>query len=147
MALPTRDELKIWAAGYVRLWNDGDKEGWRQNWLNVAPGEVKMWDPCGTPPKFGFDHCAMDSWDLFQKRIRFHTPKETLFFNPGHVAWVMQNHFEHEGKKSFANSIETFEFGEEGSAIIRTYYPVPAHDDKALGDLFQEYLPETKHGA
>lgn len=147
MAVPTREQLKKFAAGYVQLWNDGDKEGWRQNWLAVAPGEFKMWDPCGTPPKFGFEHCAMDSWDLFQKRIRFHTPNETLFFNPGHIAWVMQNQFEHEGKQTSSNSVETFEFGEDGSVTIRTYYPVPAHDDKALGDLFQQYLPENEHGA
>lgn len=147
MPIPTRQQLKTWAADYVRLWNDGDRDGWARNWLAVAPGDFTMWDPVGTPPKHGFQHCALDSFDLFQKRVRFATPKETLFFNRGHVAWVMQNHFEKDGKSTYSNSIETFEFGDDGSVVIRTFYPVPAHSDKALGDLFQVYLPTEEHGA
>ena len=98
MAVPTKKQLEKWAEAYVRTWNEGDKEAWGQNYRDVAPGEFTMWDPVGTPPKHGFEHCALDSFDLFQASIRFHTPKETLFFNPGHVAWVMQNHHERDGK-------------------------------------------------
>ena len=108
MAIPTREQLKKFAAGYVQLWNDGDKEGWRENWLAVGPGEFKMWDPCGTPPKIGFEHCAMDSWDLFQKRVSFHTPKETLFFNPGHIAWVMQKTLKTSGAETLSASGNIF---------------------------------------
>ena len=128
MAVPTREQLEKFAEGYVRLWNEGDKEAWKQNWLAVAPGDFTMWDPVGTPPKYGFEHCALDSFDLFQPRIRFHTPKETIFFNPGHLAWVMQNQHERDGKIAASNSIETYAFGEDGSVVIRTYYPVPSHD-------------------
>ena len=147
MATPTREQLEKFAAGYVQLWNEGDKEAWKRNWLDVAPGDFTMWDPVGTPPKHGFEHCALDSFDLFQPRIRFHTPKETIFFNPGHVAWVMQNQHERDGKTAASNSIETYAFGEDGSVVIRTYYPVPSHDDESLGDLFQTYLPGQRHGA
>jgi len=147
MAIPTREQLEKFAAGYVRLWNEGDKEAWKQNWLDVAPGDFTMWDPVGTPPKHGFEHCALDSFDLFQPRIRFHTPKETIFFNPGHLAWVMQNQHERDDKIAASNSIETYAFGEDGSVVIRTYYPVPSHEDEALGDLFQTYLPGQRDGA
>jgi len=147
MATPTREQLEKFATGYVQLWNEGDKEAWKRNWLDVAPGDFTMWDPVGTPPKHGFEHCALDSFDLFQPRIRFHTPKETIFFNPGHVAWVMQNQHERDGKTAASNSIETYAFGEDGSVVIRTYYPVPSHDDETLGDLFQTYLPGQRHGA
>ena len=98
MALPTRTHLEKWAAGYVSLWNEGDKESWGQNWRDVAPGNFTMWDPVGTPPKYGFELCAYDSFDLFQPTVKFHTPVETLFFNRGHVAWVMQNQYERNGK-------------------------------------------------
>lgn len=147
MAVPTREQLEKWAEGYVRLWNAGDKQGWAENWRTVAPGDFSMWDPVGTPPKHGFAHCGLDSFDLFQPTVRFETPKETLFFNRGHVAWVMQNHFERDGKATYINSIETFSFGDDGSVVIRTHYPVPSHDDEALGDLFQVYLPGEEHGA
>ena len=147
MALPTRKQLEKWAADYVRLWNEGDKEAWGQNWREVAPGDFTMWDPVGTPPKHGFDLCAYDSFDLFQPTIKFNTPKQTVFFNHGHVAWVMENHFERDGQAAQHNSIETFEFGQDGSVIIRTFYPVPSHDDETLGDLFKAYLPGEPHGS
>ena len=146
MAEPLRGQLEKWAADYVRLWNEGDKEGWKQNWRDVAPGDFTMWDPVGTPPKYGFEHCAVDSFDLFRPSVEFHTPKETLFFNRAHVAWVMQNRFDRNGRKASVNSIETFEFGADGSVVIRTFYPVPSHDDEALGDLFKTYLPAGGSG-
>ena len=143
MPAPTEKELRIWAEAYVRLWNAGDKEGWCENWKKAAPGDIKMWDPVGTPPKHGFDHALRDSFDLFQKNITFKTPKETTFFNGPNVAWVMQNHFERDGKATYANSIETFAFGDDGSCTIQTFYPIPKHDDEALGEMFQTYLPEN----
>ncbi len=146
MAEPTGEQLEKWALLYVRLWNEGDREGWGQNWRDVAPGDFTMWDPVGTPPKHGFEHCALDSYDLFQPHVTFHTPKETLFFNRGHVAWVMQNQFERDGVRTSVNSIETFSFAADGSVVIRTHYPVPSHDDEALGDLFKVYLPGEEHG-
>ncbi|MCH2171786.1 hypothetical protein MK489_13465 [Myxococcota bacterium] len=144
MAVPTHEQLKQWAQGYVEHWNSGDKEAWRQNWLSVAPGDFTMWDPVGTPSKHGFEHCALDSYDLFQPAVRFHVPPETCFFNGNEVAWVMQNLFERDGETQRHNSIETYQFGDDGSVVIRTYYVVPSHDDAALGEIFQTYLPGEK---
>ncbi len=147
MAAPTRAELESWAEGYVRYWNDGDKEAWMANWRSVAPGEFTMWDPVGTPPKHGLEHCTSDSYDLFQPAVKFNVPKETCFFNGNEVAWVMHNVFERDGKQGTHSSIETYAFGEDGSVTIRTYYVVPSHDDPALGEIFQAYLPGEKHGS
>jgi hypothetical protein len=133
--------MQKWAADYVRLWNEGDKQAWLENWRRIAPGDYTMWDPVGTPPKHGFEQCVADSWDLFQKTVRFHTPPETLFFNGNEVAWVMHNRFEKNGRQVVGHSIETFCFGDDGSVAIRTWYVVPSHDDPALGETFQEYLP------
>ena len=63
MPTPTREELEHWAEQYVALWNEGDKEAWVANWKKVAPGEVRMLDPVGTPEKRGFDFCCGDSFD------------------------------------------------------------------------------------
>ena len=141
MAFPTRDELEIWADGYVRFWNEGDKDAWVANWRKVAPGDVTMWDPVGTPPKHGFEHSCADSFDLFQPTVKFRVPKETLFFCGNHVGWVMKNVFERDGQQGEHDSIETYEFGDDGSVVIRTYYVVPSHEDEAIGDLFKTYLP------
>ena len=65
MAVPTKKQLEKWAEGYVRTWNEGDREAWCQNYLDIAPGEYTMWDPVGTPPKRGFDEIVA-SYDLIQ---------------------------------------------------------------------------------
>ena len=71
MAVPTKKELLKWARNYVDLWNAGDKEAWIQNWRSVAPGDFRMLDPVGTPEKHGFEHCCVESFDLFQKEVTF----------------------------------------------------------------------------
>ena len=142
MAHPTREAIEKFAADYVRLWNEGDKEAWLENWRSIAPGDFTMWDPVGTPPKHGLQHCAADSWDLFQKTVRFHTPRETMFINGSELAWVMQNQFQKNGRPVTGNSIETYSFGDDESVTIRTWYIVPTHADPALGEIYQEYLPE-----
>ena len=147
MAPPTREQLEKWAAGYVRLWNEGEKRAWEQNWRDVVTGEFSMWDPVGTPMKHGIEECALGAWDLFQPTVKFHTPQETLFINEGHVAWVMQNHFERHGKQTYANSIETYQFGADGSMEIRSYYVIPSHDDAAMGDIYKVYQPTQPLGS
>ena len=147
MPVPTREQLARWAEDYVKLWNEGDKEAWAENWRRVAPGDFVMFDPVGTPEKRGMEECALDAWDLFQPTVRFHVPQETLFFNEGHVGWVMQNHFEHKGRRIHANSIETYEFGADGSVRIRTYYDVPSHGHASMGELYKTHQPTLPEGS
>jgi len=142
MPIPTRPELLEWARNYVELWNAGDKEAWIANWKKVATGEFRMLDPVGTPEKTGFQHCCVDSWDLFQGRVKFRHGDDAVFVNGNEVAWLLENHIETDGKKSKALSIETYRFEEDGSVVVRTYYKVPARDDTELGEMFQTYLPK-----
>ena len=71
MSIPTASELKQFAKNYVALWNAGDKEAWVQNWRAVGPGDFTMFDPVGTPPKHGFEACALEPWELFNARVHF----------------------------------------------------------------------------
>jgi len=147
MPTPTFEQLKRWADQYVALWNAGDKPGWIDNYKQVAPGEVRMLDPVGTPEKRGFEHCCADSWDLFQKDVRFRIQPGTLFICGNEVAWLLENHFTGpDGEAKIGYSIENYRFGDDGSLEIRTFYRVPAHSDPALGGLFQQYLPEQVEG-
>ena len=50
MARPTREQLRRWAADYVRTWNEGDKAAWERNWRSVAPGGFSMYDRPGHIP-------------------------------------------------------------------------------------------------
>lgn len=142
--LPTREEMKHWVTNYIALWNAGDKRAWLDNWLKIAPGEVRMLDPVGTPEKLGGEQCWSDSWDLFQKSVRFKIQDGALFFNGNEVAWLLENHITADGETTIGLSIETYRFEPDGSVVIRTYYKVPARTDDELGRMFQEYLPENE---
>ena len=143
MATPTFAELKNWAEGYTRLWNAGDKQGWIDNYRKLAPGNFRMLDPVGTPEKNGFEHCCVDSWDLFQPNIRFRVVPGSLFICGNEVAWLLENHFSSGGRDQIGLSIETYRFEENGDVTIRTYYKVPRHSNAEIGKLFQTYLPEN----
>ncbi len=142
MAVPDRKTLKTWARRYVELWNAGDKEDWAENWRSVLTGDIRMLDPVGTPEKHGFQHCCLDSWDLFQARVRFRHVPGSVFVNGNEVAWTLENHLSVDGEERVALSIETYRFEEDGSVVVRTYYDVPQRDDTELGEMFQTYLPE-----
>ena len=58
------------------------------------------------------------------------------------VAWLLENHITHDGKKTVGFSIETYRFEPDGSVVIRTYYRVPARTDDELGEMFKQYLPQ-----
>ena len=143
MADPTREALLTWAEGYVEHWNSGDKEAWIANWKKVAPGEVKMLDPVGTPPKFDFDGCCSEPYGLFQPSTQFYVDPETRFVCGNEVAWVMTNIFTKDGEGHRMKSIEVYRFDGDGNVEIRTHYDVPEASHPVAGDLFAEYLPEA----
>jgi hypothetical protein len=146
LSYPNKQALLTWARQYPELWNAGDKQDWVDNWRSVAPGEFRMLDPVGTPEKRGFKSCCEDSWDLFQPRVRFNIQPGTLFVCANEVAWCLENHFEGPDGPKLQYSLETYLFGDDGSVNIRTYYRVPTHNDKHIGDIFEVYLPDNKHG-
>ena len=142
MAIPSTKALLQWAENYTKYWNAGDKQAWVDNWRSVAPGDFRMLDPVGTPEKHGFEHCALDSWELFQNNVKFNIQEGSLFVCGNEVAWLLENHITNEGETFIGYSIETYRFEEDGSVTIRTFYRVPAHTDDELGDMFKEYLPD-----
>ena len=146
MPAPDKKALLSWAENYVRYWNEGDLDAWAANWKSVAPGDHRMLDPVGTPEKVGFQACCLDSWELFQARVRFRIPPGQLFVCDNEVAWLLENHFEGPDGPEVHYSIETYRFGEDGSVMVRTYYRVPSHDNPAIGDIFENYLPDQKGG-
>jgi len=142
MPVPSREQLRSWAENYVALWNAGDKEAWIRNWRSVAPGDFRMLDPVGTPEKRGFDHCCADSFDLFQKNVKFKIHDGSLFICGNEVAWLLENQITADGGTTRHLSIETYRFEPDGSCVIRTYYRVPQKQEGELGAMFETYLPD-----
>lgn len=139
---PTTKELLNWARNYDKLWTAGDRQGWIDNYRTVVASDcVRMLDPVGTPEKYGFQHCIVDSWDLFQPHVKFHMPPETLFVNGNEVAWVLHNIITSEGRTTVVPSIETYRFEPDGSLAIRTWYRIPRKAGGELGQMFTTYLP------
>jgi hypothetical protein len=146
MPCPDKKALLNWAKNYVATWNAGDLDAWVANWRTVATGEHRMLDPVGTPEKVGFQQCCLDSWELFQSRVKFNIPEGMLFVCDNEVAWLLENHFEGPDGHQVQYSIETYRFGEDGSVTVRTYYRVPTHENPAIGDIFKTYLPDNQGG-
>jgi len=141
---PTHEELLHWARHYSQYWNDGDKEGWINNYRTVFQGDnVRMLDPVGTPEKSGFQKCCADSFDLFQDHVKFEIPEETLFVLGNTVSWVMHNIISSSGKTGLAKSIETYQFEPDGSLIIKTWYDVSGARSGEIGASMREYLPDS----
>ncbi len=141
---PTTEELRNWAHNYARLWNEGDREGWIANYRTVFQGDaVRMFDPVGTPEKFGFKHCCTDSYDLFQDHVKFEIPEETLFVLGTTVAWKMHNIITSSGKTRTAKSLETYHFEPDGSLQIRTWYDVSGARSGEIGASMRKYLPDS----
>jgi hypothetical protein len=143
MPVPDKKQLLRWADRYVALWNAGDRAGWIENWRSVAPGDFRMLDPVGTPEKHGFESCCVDSYDLFQRKVRFRIADGSLFVCGNEVAWLLENHIATPEGERVGLSLETYRFEADGSVAIRTYYRVPSHDDRDLGESFQTYLPDS----
>lgn len=144
MGAPSKEALWNWARNYDKLWTAGDREGWIANYRTVLKTDaVRMFDPVATPEKFGFQHCLIDSYDLFQPNVKFHIPEETLFVLGNTVSWVMNNHITSRGKTFMEPSIETFIFEPDGSLAIKTWYRIPYHTNDELGDMFKIYLPDN----
>ncbi len=142
--MPTHDELLLWARNYPKLWSIGDREGWIANYRTVFEGDaVRMLDPVGTPEKFGFKHCCIDSYDLFQDHVKFEIPEETLFVLGNTVAWVMHNNITSSGKTRTAKSLETYQFEPDGSLQIRTWYDVSGATSGEIGKSMRTYLPDS----
>jgi len=146
MPTPDKKALLHWAQNYVKLWNAGDLDGWVANWKTVSTGEHRMHDPVGTPEKVGFQECCLDAWDLFQARVRFNIPAGQLFVCDNEVAWLLENHFDGPDGPQVQYSIENYCFADNGDVTVRTYYRVPTHDNAAIGDIFQTYLPDHEQG-
>ena len=142
MPVPGREQLQQWAERYVALWNAGDKEGWIRNWRSVAPGDFRMLDPVGTPEKRGFERCCADSFDLFQRNVKFKIQDGSLFICGNEVAWLLENRITADGATTVHLSIETYRFEPDGSCVIRTYYRVPQKREGELGAMFDVYLPD-----
>ena len=141
---PTHEELYNWVIGYQKFWNEGDLEGWIANYRTVLEGEVvRMLDPVGTPEKFGFENCCVESFKLFQDHVKLEIPEDTLFILDNTVAWLIQNHITSSGKTGIAKSLEFFIFEPDGSLTIRTWYDVHGARSGEIAASMRTYLPDS----
>jgi hypothetical protein len=128
MTVPSREDRLAHAAKHCDLWNAGRKDEWIESWRTIAQGNVTMFDPVGTKEKRGFDHATGEAFDMFQSINKMYML--TVKVNGNEMAWVIENHFGSGDQIAKAYSIETFQWGENGDLVIKTYYDLP----EGLGD-------------
>ncbi|MCX2983112.1 hypothetical protein EYC98_19800 [Halieaceae bacterium IMCC14734] len=134
MNIPTRDERLKHAKHHCELWNAGKKEEWIASWRSIVKTDnVVMYDPVGTEAKKGFDHFTSHAWDLFQSLLKMYLFK--VHVNGNEMAWVIECHFGEGDNVVVTHSIETFQWCDDGSFQIKTYYEMP----EALGEKDDPY--------
>lgn len=146
MPTPTTRQILNWAHTYIKTWNEGDKDAWLANWRTVMNGDIRMLDPVGTPEKSGWEHCCVEAYDLFQPVVQFRIDPNGLFVNGNELAWFLESHIDSEHGKSTQYSIESYRFNDDGSVFVRSWYRVPSHQNKDLGDAFKVYQPAYEAG-
>jgi hypothetical protein len=105
-----------------------------------------MWDPVGTEPRCGLTSAAADPFDMWQPVTRLHAPDETFCICANEICWVMENHLEVDGQDVFRISIENYQFREDSSIHIRSWWEMPDPDSdlaRAFGRIMAEYLPDS----
>lgn len=149
MPTPTYEQLRQFRDVYVETWNSGDKDAYLNNWRQHLGGEgdefFTLYDCVGTPPKFGLKACAADPFDLWQPVTKFHVPDETFFICANEICWIMENQFVIDGQDAHRVSIENFQFHDDGSVLVRTWFTLPEPDSDVgehIGGQLADYLPE-----
>jgi hypothetical protein len=141
MNIPTREARMAHAAKHCELWNAGKKQEWIDSWRSIVKTDtVIMFDPVGTEEKQGFDHFTNYAYDLFQSILKMHML--TVKVNGNEMAWVIESHFQPGEDLIKAISIETFQWCNDGSFLIKTYYDMP--DSVGAKDDPYEFLLKDK---
>jgi len=120
--IPSREVRLAHAAEYIRAWNAGDRDAFKQSWATVAPGALYMHDPVGTKLKHSENavEYLAHTFDMFQKHL-----KMTMIVvkpNGDEIAWVIENRF---GDRPVSHSIEVLRWEEDGTLHVKTYYDMP----------------------
>jgi hypothetical protein len=124
LSIPSREARLAHAAQHCELWNAKRKSDWIDSWRTIVDtDEVIMFDPVGTEAKRGFDHFTSYAYDIFRPFLEMYMV--TVKVNGNEMAWVIESHFKPGDKLIKSLSIETFQWLEDGSFSIKTYYDMP----------------------
>ena len=129
MAAPTADEIRAALEQHVALWNAGDKEAWLAAWKAVVPGEVSMEDPVGTPVKRGWDVMA-EVWDA-SPNADWKLSILKLYVCASTGAAIIRNEGSVAGTPTVIESIEVYEFRDDGSLHTKTFWELAQGNEYA----------------
>jgi hypothetical protein len=134
--IPTRAERLKHAEDYIKAWNAGDREAFKQSWANVAKGAIYMYDPVGTERKYSENavEYLAHTFDIFSKQL-----KMTMIIvkvNGDEIAWVIENRY---ADNPVHHSIEVLRWDSDGTLHVKTYYDMP-EDIGSNDDPYQHIL-------
>jgi len=116
----TEEEIRSLLVRSEELWNAGDRDGFLALWKHAVPGDYTLETPVGAEPRRGWDACRRAVWDEFQATTRLHTKRIIVC---GHEAAALVENEVSIPSSTFTNlSIDTYNFGPNGSCIERNYF-------------------------
>jgi hypothetical protein len=129
MTAPSADEIRTAVEQHVELWNAGDKEAWLAHWKRVVPGEVTMEDPVGTPVKRGWDTMS-EVWDA-SPNADWKLAIGMLYVCGSTGAAVIRNSGTVNGQPTLIESIEIYQFRDDGSLHTATFWELADSNEYA----------------
>lgn len=124
MSQPSSAEMRQFMERHVELWNAAEKEPWLAHQKAACPGGLTMEDPVGTPVKQGVDILG-EVWDEFFADNQWTLTIEHLVTCANELAAVVRNESVVNGTPVVVHSIEIYQFGDDGSLHVRTYWNPP----------------------
>jgi hypothetical protein len=121
---PSAAEMRATIERHVELWNKSDKDDWVAHLKKASVGGFTMEDPVGTPTKRGHEILS-DMWDHAFGQGAWTLTIEHLVTCGNELAMLVSNEGVIDGATIVVRSIETYQFGDDGSLHLRAYYDIP----------------------
>lgn len=138
----TEDEIRRLLERQVELWNAGDKQAWMGLW---SAFDLTMEDPVGKRPRRGPEALEYLSrtWDN-APASKWKASYATLIVCGAEAAALVHNDGAWHGAPYRLTSLETYRFGDDGTAHWRAYWtPPPGRSvDELMTDLGSPFEAE-----
>ena len=134
MGAMTPETIRAAIEKHVAVWNEHDQKRFLAHWRAIAPGGVTMEDPVGTPLKQG--------WGAVEEMFKLFNPVTTqqlerCYIRGSEAAVVFHNQVQTADGTMDISDIELWQFGDDGSLLIRTWFDLPGE-----GALQRDFLDE-----
>ena len=118
MTAPDEGTIRKILERSFELWNAGDRDGYLALAEEMAPGGFSIEDPVGTPPITTMDGLA----ELLDRTRGWTLSTDRVLVCGSSAAMVTRAEGEVDGATVTVTSIDTYDFADDGSLVMRSFY-------------------------